>query len=339
MPSNSFCKPWQDESTLTNSLHHGKHPSTDDKGMQGTSEIGINCKPYKINMKRHGKYSFTKTGDDKLPEVETPKERKQERRDSLDSSCQTPIDWKELTTYDINNLLQDTSTEKSTKTSRKKNSTSLHLIDESRPIQEHIEQTKWKQVTTEEIKDNKQHSERIKWKKVSKESIKGNEEMSNSSERKPSMELKTKTFRMADKERSRNRNDTLDKLKNQISCNDRKNEAAIIKAGSTQPDRRTGIRRHENDNVKIDTTHDNDADDEEDESGNLQTNEETEPSDEEEINQVTSDEKQFQETNNTDESNDDTEAESKEEEGKVFNEDKGDGQVEDERDDEAAEEE
>ena len=41
-------------------------------------------------MKRHGKYSFTKTGDDKLPEVETPKERKKERRDSLDNCCQTP---------------------------------------------------------------------------------------------------------------------------------------------------------------------------------------------------------------------------------------------------------
>ena len=339
MTSKIFCKPWQNDSTLTNSLYHGKDPSTDDKGIRGTSEIGINCKPYKINMKRHGKYSFTKTGDDKLPEVETPKERKQERRDSLDSCCQTPSDWKEPTTYDINNLLQDTSTENSTKTSRKKNSTSLRLIDESRPIEEHIEQTKWKQVTTEEIKDNKQHSERIKWKKVSKESIKGNEEMSNSSERKPSMELKTKTFRIAEKEKSRNRNDTLDKLKNQISCNDRKNEAAIIKAGSTRPDRRTAIRRHENDIVKIDTTHDNDADDEEDESGNLQTNEETEPRDEEEINQVTSDEKQFQETNNTDESNDDTDAESEEEEGKVLNEDKGDRQVEDERDDEAAEEE
>ena len=59
-------------------------------------------------MNRHGKYSFTKTGDDKLPEVETPKKR----RDSLDSCCQTRIDWKEQTTYDINNLLQDTSTRK-----------------------------------------------------------------------------------------------------------------------------------------------------------------------------------------------------------------------------------
>ena len=29
-----------------------------------------------------------------------------------------------------------------------------------------LNKTKWKQVTTEEIKDNKQHSERIKWKKV-----------------------------------------------------------------------------------------------------------------------------------------------------------------------------
>ena len=67
-------------------------------------------------MKRHGKYSFTKAGDDKLPEVETPKER----RDSLDSCCQTPSNWKEPTNYDINNL-QDASTEKSTKNSRKKN--------------------------------------------------------------------------------------------------------------------------------------------------------------------------------------------------------------------------
>ena len=60
MPSNSFCKPWQNDSTLTNSLHHGKDPSTDDKAIPVTSDIGINCKPYKINMKRRGKYSFTK---------------------------------------------------------------------------------------------------------------------------------------------------------------------------------------------------------------------------------------------------------------------------------------
>ena len=33
MPSNSFCKPWQNDSTLTNSLHHGKEPSADDKRM------------------------------------------------------------------------------------------------------------------------------------------------------------------------------------------------------------------------------------------------------------------------------------------------------------------
>ena len=122
MPSNSFCKPWQNHSTLTNSLNHGKEPSTDDKGIRRTSEIGINCKPYKINIKRHGKYSFTKTSDDNLPEVETPKERKQERRNSLDSCCQTPSDWKEPTNYDINNL-QDASTEKSTKNSRKKKPT------------------------------------------------------------------------------------------------------------------------------------------------------------------------------------------------------------------------
>ena len=83
MATNSFGKPWQNDSTLTNSVLHGKEPSADDKRMQGKSEIGINCKPYKINMKRHGKYSFIKAGDDKLPEVEKPKERKQERRDRL----------------------------------------------------------------------------------------------------------------------------------------------------------------------------------------------------------------------------------------------------------------
>ena len=92
--------------------------STDDKRVRGKSEIGINCKPYKINTKRHGKYIFTKTGDDKLPEVKTPKEIKQQRRDSLDSCCQTRSDWKEPTKYNINNLLQDASTEKATETSR-----------------------------------------------------------------------------------------------------------------------------------------------------------------------------------------------------------------------------
>ena len=67
-------------------------------------------------------------------------------------------------------------------------------------------------------------------------------------------------------------------------------------------------------------------------------NEETEPSDEEEINELASSEKQFQETNNSDESNDDTDVES-EEEGKVLNEDRGDRQVEYEIHDEVAEEE
>ena len=331
MTSNSFCKPWQNDSTLTNSLHHGKEPSTDDKGIRGTSEIGINCKPYKINMKRHGKYSFTKTSDDKLPEVETPKER----RNSLDSCCQTPSDWKEPTNYDINNLLQDASTEKSKKNSRKNNLTSCCVIDESRPIEEHIQQTKWKQVTTEEIKENQQQTQRIKWKKATNESIKANEVISKSSERKQSMEVKNKTFRKnGDTERSRNRNDTLDKPKN-----DRENEAATIKGASKRPDRRNQITRNEDNNVAIDSTDDNDADDEEDESGNLQTNEETEePSDEEEINQFTNGEKQFQETNNTDDSNDDSDAGS-EEGGSVLNEDRGDQQVEVQRDEEAAEEE
>ena len=341
MPSNSFCKPWQNDTTLTNSLHHGKDPSTDDKGIQRTSEIGINCKPYKINMKRHGKYSFTKAGDDKLPEVETPKEIKQQRRDSLDSCCQTPSDWKEPTNYDINNLLQDASTEESTTNSIKNNSTSFRVIDESRPIVEHIQQTKWKQVTTEEIKDNQQHTQRIKWKKATNESIKGNEVTSKSSDRKPSMELKDKTFRKSEEtQTSRNRSDTLDKPKNQRSCNDRKNEAATIKGASKRPDRRSRITTKEYNNVTIDSTDDNDADDEEDEYANLQTNEETEESsDEGEINEITSGQKHFQQTNNTDDSNDDSEAGSEEEEGKVLNDDKGDGQVEVQRDDEPAEEE
>ena len=339
MPSNSFCKPWQNDTSLTNSLHHGKEPSTDDKGIRRTSEIGINCKPYKINMKRHGKYSFTKTGDDKLPEVQTPKERKQQRRDSLDSCCQTPSDWKEPTNYDINNLLQERSTEESTTNSRKNNSTSFRVIDESRPIVQHIQQTKWKQVTTEEIKENQQQTQRIKRKKAANESIKGNEVTSKSSERKPSMELKNKTFRKSEQtERSRNRNDTLDKPKNQRSCNDRKNEAATIKGASKRPDIRSRKTTNEDNNVTIDSTDDNDADDEEDESGNLQTNGETEPSDEEEINQFTSGEKQFQETNNTDDSNDDYDAGS-EEGGSVLNEDRGDQQVEVQRDDEGTEEE
>ena len=336
MSSNSFCKPWQNDSTLTNSLHHGKDPSTDDKGIRGTSEIGINCKPYKVNMNRHGKYSFTKTGDDKLPEVETPKKR----RDSLDSCCQTPIDWKEQRTYDINNLLQDTSTEKSTKDSRKKNLTSLHLIEESRPIKEHIQQTKWKQVSTEEIKENQQETQSIKWKKATNEYIKGKEVICKSSERKPSLELKKKTFRRSgETETSRKRNDTLDKAKNEISWNDRKNEVATIKGASKRRDRRSRITRNEDNNVTIDSTDDNDADDEEDESANLQTNEETEqPSDEEEINQITSSDKQFQETNNTEESNDDSD-DGSEEGGSVRNEDRGDRQVGVKSDDEAAEEE
>ena len=339
MPSNSFCRPWQNDSTLTNSLHHGKDPSTDDKGLRGTSEIGINCKPYKINMKRHGQYSFTKTGDDKLPEVETPKERKKERRGSLDSSCQTPIDWKEQKNYDINNLLQDTSTEKSTKTSRKTNSTSFRVLDESRPVEEHIQQKKWKQVTTEEIQENQPQTQRIRWKKATNESIKGKEAIYKSSERKPSMELKKKTFRNGETERSRNRNDTLDKPKNQTSCNDRKNEATTIKDASKRCDRRTQITRNERDNVTIHSTDDNDADDEEDEPGNLRTNEETEPSDEEEINELASGQKQFHETNNSDESNGDSDAESEGEGKRLLNKDKEDGQVEDERDDEAAQEE
>ena len=156
------------------------------------------------------------------------------------------------------------------------------------------------------------------------------------------MELKNKTFRRSgETEISRNRNDTFDKPKNQNSCNDRDNESATIKGASKRRVRRSQITRNEDDNVTIDSTDDNDADDEEDESANLHTNEETEePSDEEEINQFTSDDKLFQETNKTDESNDDSDAESEEEEGKrLLNEDKGDGQVEEERDDEAAEEE
>ena len=209
---------------------------------------------------------------------------------------------------------------------------------ESRPVEEHIQQTKWKQVTTEEIQENKQQTQRIRWKKATNESIKGKEAISKSSERKPSMELKKKTFINGETERSRNRNDTLDKPKNQTSCNNRKNEAATIKDASKRLDRRIQITRNERDNVTIDSTDDNDADDEADEYGNLQTNEETEPSDEEEINQLASGQKQFHETNNTDESNDDSDVGS-EEGGSVPNEDREHRQVEVKRDDEASEEE
>ena len=116
MPSNSFCNRWQNEGSTYKLLHDRNEPSTDDKKIRGTRQIRINWKTYKFKINRQGEYSFSKTSDDKLLEVKTPKERKQEIRDSLDSCCQTPIDWKELTKYDINNLLQDTSTEKSKKT-------------------------------------------------------------------------------------------------------------------------------------------------------------------------------------------------------------------------------
>ena len=33
MTWNSFWNPWQNDSTLTNSLHHGKEPSVDGKGI------------------------------------------------------------------------------------------------------------------------------------------------------------------------------------------------------------------------------------------------------------------------------------------------------------------
>ena len=47
------------------------------------------------------------------------KHRYEERRDSLDSCCQPPKDWKEPTKDDINILLQDTLTEKLTKLLKK----------------------------------------------------------------------------------------------------------------------------------------------------------------------------------------------------------------------------
>ena len=123
-----------------------------------------------------------------------------------------------------------------------------------------------------------------------------------------------------------------------VSCNDRKNEAATIKGASKRPDRRSRITTKEYNNVTIDRTDDNHADDEADEYGNLQTNEETEHSDEEEIDQFTSGQKQFQETNKTDQSNYYSDVGS-EEGGSVLNEDRGHQQVEFKRDDEALEEE
>ena len=99
------------------------------------------------------------------------KESKKEET-ALTAAAKHQAIGREPTNYDINNLLQDASTEKSTKNSRKNNSTSCRVIDESRPIEEHIQQTKWKQVTTEEIKENQQQTQRIKWKKATNESIK-----------------------------------------------------------------------------------------------------------------------------------------------------------------------
>ena len=200
---------------------------------------------------------------------------------------------------------------------------------------------KWKQITAEDIKENQQQTQSIKWKKATNESIKDNDVISKSSERRPSMELKNKTFRRSGETQiSRNRNDTFHKPKNQKSCNNRNNESATIKGASKRRVRRNHKTGNEDDNVTIDSTDDNDADDEEDEYANLQRNEETEePSDEEEINQFTSDDKQFQETNKTDESNDDSDAESEEEEGKVVHEDHRHGKVQVQRDDEFAEEE
>ena len=72
----------------------------------------------------------------------------EERRDSLDSCCQTPSDWKEPKNYDINNLLQDASTEQSSKNARKKKkSTSFRVIDESGPIEEEAIGNNWQSIT------------------------------------------------------------------------------------------------------------------------------------------------------------------------------------------------
>ena len=62
------------------------------------------------------------------------KESKKEET-ALTAAAKHPSNWKEPTNYDINNL-QDASTEKSTKNSRKNNSTPCRVIDESRPIEE-----------------------------------------------------------------------------------------------------------------------------------------------------------------------------------------------------------
>ena len=116
----------------------------------------------------------------------------------------------------------------------------MHLIEQSRPIEEHIQQKKWKQVSTEEMKENQQDTQSIKCRKATNESIKGKEVISKSSERKPSLELKKKSFRRSgETEISRNINDTLDKAKNEISWNDRKNEVDTIKGASKRRDRQS----------------------------------------------------------------------------------------------------
>ena len=112
MPSNNFCNRWQNERALTNCyMIEMSHPQMIKKYEEQDRYASIG-KHTNSKLIDKDNTVFSKTSDDKLLEVKTPKERKQEIRDNLDSCCQTPIDWKELTKYDINNLLQYTSTEK-----------------------------------------------------------------------------------------------------------------------------------------------------------------------------------------------------------------------------------
>ena len=71
----------------------------------------------------------------------------------------------------------------------------MHLIEESRPIKEHIQQQNGNKLAQKKLKRINRRLKAYKWKKATNEYIKGKEVISKSSERKPSLELKKKTFR------------------------------------------------------------------------------------------------------------------------------------------------
>ena len=170
MSSNSLWKSWENETTFTNSQHDAQHTNMDAKKSQQTSDIGINCKLYKIKSARHGKYSFAKTGDDKVDEAETPKGINQVRReDRIHNYSQTPSNWKEVTMYDINDLIPDGSTENSRKTSGKPKPKSFSDTGRRKTNEDFIQQTKCQDVAKHSIEDSQKDAQDTKWNEVPKE--------------------------------------------------------------------------------------------------------------------------------------------------------------------------